>query len=149
MAGQSDAGLWVPVWSKVGECIEEGFFKTFEWYGLRCIPRNRRRPKCLLENRQVAWVNEKADELAKTGAIQDDAEVAQRIAKEAFDTRNKVYAAVRYAATFPDGVEDLADVEEVIQEDKKKPQWLFDFEEAEGRTHRMVRAVEGKSSSSA
>ena len=82
------------------------------------------------ENRQVAYANEKADELAKTGTIQDGADVAERIAKEALDTRNKVFAAFRYAATFHDRVEELVDVEEVSEEDKNKPMWLFDWTQA-------------------
>ena len=42
-AGHGDADLWVLIWSKVGECME-------------------REVKMSLENRQVAWANEKADE---------------------------------------------------------------------------------------
>ena len=63
------------------------------------------------ENRQVAWAKWKADELAKTEAIKDGAEVAERIAKDALNTRKKVSAAIRYAATFQDEVEELVDVE--------------------------------------
>ena len=45
--------------------------------------------------------------------------VAERIAKEAFDIRRKVHAAaIRYAATFHDGVEELIDVGEVSEEEK-------------------------------
>ena len=57
--------------------------------------------KMIPENRQVAWATEKADELVKTGTIQDGAEVAERIAENALGTRKKVYAAIRYVATFP------------------------------------------------
>ena len=34
-----------------------------------------KKAKMTHQNRQVAWATEKADELAKTGAIQDHAEV--------------------------------------------------------------------------
>ena len=54
------------------------------------------------ENRQVAWANGKVDELANTGAIQNDTEVAERMAKYALDTRKKVCAAIPYGATFHD-----------------------------------------------
>ena len=81
---------------------------------------------------QVAWSNGKADELPKTGAIPDGAAVAERVAKEAMDTRTMVHAATRSAATFHEGVEELVDMEEVR---------VFGFEEGEGRKHRMVRAV--------
>ena len=54
----------------------------------------------------------------------------------------KVCGANRYAATSHHGVVELADIEEIIEEDKNK--WLFGFKVAEGRKHRMIRAVEGK-----
>ena len=69
------------------------------------------------ENRQVAWATEKADEFVKTGTIQDGAEVAERIAENALGTRKKVYAAIRYVATFHDEVEGLVDIEEISEED--------------------------------
>ena len=56
------------------------------------------------QNRQVVSANEKVDELAKTGAIEDGAEVAERIAEDAIDTRMKVCATIRYAATCRDEV---------------------------------------------
>ena len=77
-----------------------------------------------IEYRQVAW--------AKTGAIQDCATVAERVAKEAMDTRTMVHAATRSAATFHEGVEELVDMEEVREERKNKRLWLFGFEEGEG-----------------
>ena len=50
----------------------------------------------------VAWVNEKVDELAQTGAAEDGAEMAEQVAKNALNTRAKVCAAKRHAATFDD-----------------------------------------------
>ena len=61
------------------------------------------------------------DELAKTRAIQDGAEVAQRNADGALDTRKKVHIAVQHAATFCDGVEELVDFEEISWEDNNRP----------------------------
>ena len=52
--------------------------------------------------RPVAWVHENADELATTGAVKDDAETAEQVAKDALNTRTKVGAAIRHAATFDD-----------------------------------------------
>ena len=46
------------------------------------------------ENRQLAWTNEKADELAKIGASEDGAEIAELMAKEGLDT-GKMKAATR------------------------------------------------------
>ena len=50
------------------------------------------------EDRQVAWSNERADASAKTGAMQDGAEVVERIAVESL-TKKNVYAAVLHGAT--------------------------------------------------
>ena len=94
--------------------------------------------KMTLEYRQVALSNEKSDELPKTGAIQNDAE---HVAKEAMDTRTMVHAATRTAATFPEGVDELVEMEEISEESNNKRKWLFGFQEVEGRKHRMVRAV--------
>ena len=70
----------------------------------------------------MAWANEKADELAKPGANQFGAEVSQRIVKGALDIRTTGCAAIQYAATFHDGVEELVYVEEVSQRDKHEPE---------------------------
>ena len=60
--------------------------------------------KMTLENRQVAWANEKADELAKR-ATQDGAEVAERIAEEALATRTK--GCMRLSDTQPPSMMEL------------------------------------------
>ena len=83
--------------------------------------------------RPVAWINENADELATTDAVKDDAEMAEQVAKDALDTRTKVAAAIRHAATFDDEVGELVDVEYVSEEDKQEPKWQFGLKEAEGR----------------
>ena len=68
------------------------------------------------EKRQVAWDNDKGDELAKTAAIQDGAEVAGQVAEEGLDTQKKVYAAIRYAVSFLHEVRELVDMEVVSEE---------------------------------
>ena len=87
-AGHIDADLWVLVWSKVGECIEEGFNMKVAW--TKAHTTLQENTITTPENRQVAWANEKADELAKTGTIQDGAAVSERIVPEALDTRKRV-----------------------------------------------------------
>ena len=67
------------------------------------------------ENRQVGSGSEAADELAKTGAVENCAEM---VAEHALNTRNTI----RYAATFHDEVGELDDIEEVSGEDKKQAQ---------------------------
>ena len=41
-------------------------------------------------------------------------------------------------------MEELVDIDEVSEQSKTEPKWLFGFKEVEARKHRMVRAVEGK-----
>ena len=60
------------------------------------------------------------------------------------DTRKKVDAAKRNAATFHDQAGHLVDVDEISEENQNKLEELFRLNESEGRKHRMVRAVEGK-----
>ena len=67
--------------------------------------------KANMTQRTDKWVNEKVDELANIGTNKVGAEVAERIAKDALHTRKKVYAGIRYAATFHDEVEEFCDVE--------------------------------------
>ena len=52
--------------------------------------------------RPVAWVDENADELARTDAVKDDAEMAEQVANDALNTRTMVAAAILHAATFDD-----------------------------------------------
>ena len=99
-AGHKDAGLWMSG-PKQHTTLEE-------------------KAKMTPENRQVAWSNEKADELPKTEAIQDGAAVAERVGKEAMDMRTMVHAGTRTAATFLEGVEELVDMEEISEESNKK-----------------------------
>ena len=53
------------------------------------------------------------------------------VATEGLDTSKKVYAAIRYTATFHNEVEELVDVEEVSEESKNKRKSLR-LEEAGG-----------------
>ena len=88
-AGHNDADLGMLVWRKVRESIDEGFDVRVVWP--KAHTPLEEKANMALENRQVG---------AQTGAIQDGAEVAERVAEEALDTREKVHAVVRYAATF-------------------------------------------------
>ena len=68
------------------------------------------------ENRQWRGPMKKKMHWPKPGATSSWAGTAERTATLALDTRKKVYAAVRHAATFHDGVEELVDIEEVSEE---------------------------------
>ena len=67
--------------------------------------------------------NEKADELAKKGAMLDEGFMAQTRATTVQQEREEVYAALRYAASFHCLVEDWKDCEELKPQPKEK--WTF------------------------
>ena len=59
-AGHGDADLWIFVWSKVGECIDEGYNTRVVW--TKAHTTHETKVKMSPGNRQVAWANDKADE---------------------------------------------------------------------------------------
>ena len=67
--------------------------------------------------------NEKADELAKAGAMLDEGFMAETRAKTVQHEREEVYAAMQYAASFHCLVEKWKDCEELKPEPKEK--WIF------------------------
>ena len=74
-------------WKRVGECIDEGLNIRVVW--AKGHTSLEEKAKMTPENQQVAWANAKTDELAKPGAVQDGAEMAERVAKETPDTRRR------------------------------------------------------------
>ena len=88
-AGHEDADLWVWVWSKVDECVDQDI--NIRVVRTTALTTFEEKAKMLPKNRQV---NVKTDEFPKTGAIKDGSEVAERIAEDALDTRKKVHAAI-------------------------------------------------------
>ena len=59
-AGHRGTDLWMLVWSKVGECIDEGVDIRVVWTKEHTTFEEK--AKVTPEDRQVAWANEKADE---------------------------------------------------------------------------------------
>ena len=82
--------------------------------------------------RFVAEGNEKADELAKAGAMRDEGFLAEARAETMKQEREEVYVALQYAASFPCLVEEWKDCEEL----KPKPN-------AEADRYRCVRCGRG------
>ena len=71
----------------------------------------------------VSEGNEKADELAKAGAMLDEGFRAEARAKTVQQEREEVYAALQCAASFHCLVEEWKDCEELRP--KKKEKWIF------------------------
>ena len=70
--------------------------------------------------RFVTEGNEKADELAKAGAMPDEGFMAEVRAVTAKQEREEVYAALQYAASFHCLVEEWKDCEEDSGQSRKK-----------------------------
>ena len=90
--------------------------------------------------------NEKADELAKGGALLDKEFMKEARSETSQQERDKVYAAMQYAASFHCSVEQWKDCEELKPKPKEK--WIFVLREetkhrtewcAEANTYRCMR----------
>ena len=99
--------------------------------------RKQRKKCCICEN-FVTEGNEKADELAKAGAIWDEGFTAEARAETVQQEREEVYAALQYAASFQCSVEEWKDCRELKPKPKEK--WTFvDQKREENETsNRMV-----------
>ena len=84
--------------------------------------------------RFVTEGNEKADELAKAGAMLDEGFMAQARAETLQREREEVYAALQYAASFLCLVEKWKDCEELKPKPKEK--WIFVDKKSEEAKHR-------------
>ena len=79
-AEHNDADLWMLAQNKVGECDDEGLNIRVVW--TKGHTTLEEKAKMSLENHQVARANARTDELAKNGADQNGAEVAERVAND-------------------------------------------------------------------
>ena len=79
--------------------------------------------------------NEKADELAKAGAMLDEGFMAEARAETLQQEREEVFLALQYAASFHCLVEQWKDCEELL---KPKPieKWIFVDKKSENTKHR-------------
>ena len=78
--------------------------------------------------------NEKADELAKAGAILNQGFMAEARAKTMQQEREEVYVALQYAARFNCLVEQWKDCEDAMLKPKEK--WIFVDKKSEATKHR-------------
>ena len=78
--------------------------------------------------------NEKADELAKAGAMLDEGFMAEARAENMKQEREEVYVALQYAASFHCLVEEWKYCEEL--QSKPNEKWSFVDKRTEGMKHR-------------
>ena len=92
--------------------------------------RRRTQKRCRPLKKHVTDGNEKADELAKEGAMRDEGFMARTRAKTVQQEREEVYAALRHAASF----HCLVDVKNLSPKPQEK--WIFVDSKREGMKHR-------------
>ena len=90
--------------------------------------------RCRTLRRSVTEGNEKADYLAKAGAMLDEGFMAEARAETTQQEREEVYAALQYAASFLCLAEQWKDYEEFKPKPKEK--WIFVDKKSEETKHR-------------
>ena len=107
-----DADLWIKLWEELHLLVSEEMLVEVE-----DVKAHKERKDMSRFERFVTDGNEKADELAKAGAMPDEGFMAETRAKAAPQGREEVCAALQYAASFHCLVKEWKDCEEL----KSKP----------------------------
>ena len=94
----------------------------------------RTRKRCRIFEKFVTDGNEKADELAKAGAMLDEGFMAKTTAKTVQQERKEVHAALQYAASIHCLAEECKNCEELKPQPNEK--WIFVDKNSEETTHR-------------
>ena len=114
------------VWQKRGILVEVEHVKAH---------RTKKEKKNMSQfERFVTEGNEKADELAKAGAMLDEGFTAEARAETIQQEREEVYAALKYAASFHCLVQQWKDCGQAEAEAKEK--WIFVDQKKEETKHR-------------
>ena len=141
-ASHKDADLRFLVKNKISEVTEKGIWLKAVW--VKAGTTDKEKAEMSSGNGQIASANDKADELAKSGAELDGAIFAQQVARDARDRRQEIHAATRNAAEFHCKDEDITDTEEITEGMKLKPRRQFGFKDKEGMRHRIATAKVGR-----
>ena len=113
----------------------EKSLRGITWSGRRGAHRTKKAKKHMSQfEKFVTEGNEKADELAKAGAMLDEGHMAEAKAETAQQEREDVYAALQYAASFHCVVEQWKDCEDLRPKPKEK--WVFVEKKSENNKHR-------------
>ena len=105
-----------------------------KWNMSRHTAREKKKTEMSYFERSVTEGNEKADDLAKAGAMLDEGFLAEARAETMQQEGEEVYAAMQYAASFPFLVEER----KVCEEPRPKPieKWNFVDQKREETKHR-------------
>ena len=110
-----DADLWFKVWEELHELVTRGI--SVEVARVKAHLTKKEKEKMTKIDRFVTEGNEKADDLAKAGAMLDEGFMAEVRAVTMKQEREEVYVALQYAASFHCLVEERKDCEE------PRPKW--------------------------
>ena len=87
--------------------VEAGWYLVVEAHTIKA-----HKARKTAEQRQIALENAVADMLAKRGVERDGAFFAERVARDATETREQKYTATRYAGCLHEKIEYFEDVED-------------------------------------
>ena len=113
-----DADLWIKIWEELHLLTSKEILVEVE--GVKAHRTKRDKKDISHFDEFVTDGNEKADELAKAGAMMDEGFMAEARAKTGQQEGEEVHAALQNAASFHCLVEDGEDCEELKPKPKKK-----------------------------
>ena len=113
-----DADLWLTIWEELHELVKRGI--VVEVARVKAHRTKKETEKMTNIERFVTEGNEKADELAKAGAMPDQGLMAEVRAVTVKQEREEVYVALQYAASFHCLVEEWKDCEDFRPKPKEK-----------------------------
>ena len=116
-----DADLWIKIWEELHLLTSKEILAEVEHIKAHRTKKDKEHMSQF--ERFVAEGNEKADELARAGAMLDEGIMAERRAKTVQQEREEVHAALQYAASFHCLVEEWKECEEL--KPKPKEQLIF------------------------
>ena len=116
-----DAELWIEIWEELHKFAAGDMLVEVEHVKVHRTMKEKKETSHF--EKFATEGNEKADELAKGGAMLDDGFMAEARAKSMQQEREYVYAALQYAASFRGLVEERNDCEELKPKPKEK--WTF------------------------
>ena len=126
-----DADLWIKIWKELHLLTSREILVEVEHAKAHRTEKDKR--EMWHFGKFVTDGNEKADELAKAGAMLDDGFMAQVRANTLQLEREEVYVALQYVASFHCLVKDCKDCEERLSQKKME----FHGKRREGTKHRM------------
>ena len=115
-----DADVWIKIWEELHYLAERGILVEVEHVKAHRTTKEKKEMSHL--EKFVTEGNEKADEMAKAGAMLDRGFMAEARAKTVQE-RQEVYAALQYAASFHRPEKERIDCEELRPKPKEK--WNF------------------------